>query len=81
MTKKFRTYSAAFKTEVVKKIADNNGNLNATARQLRIVIKMLSNWQNEAREEKLKGNTQYDHELMSALGEIKQHKRQLKIAE
>ena len=71
MTKKFRTYSAAF----------NNGNLNATARQLRIVIKMLSNWQNEAREEKLKGNTQYDHELMSALGEIKQHKRQLKIAE
>lgn len=36
MTKKFRTYSAAFKTEVVKKIADNNGNLNATARQLRI---------------------------------------------
>ncbi len=38
MTKKFRTYSAAFKAEAVKKIADNNSNLHATARQLRIVI-------------------------------------------
>lgn len=81
MTKKFRTYSVAFKAEAVKKIADNNGNLNASARQLRIVIQTLSNWQNKAREEKLKGPTQYDPELMSALGEIKQPKRQLKIAE
>lgn len=31
MTKKIRTYIAAFKAEAVKKIADNNGNVSATA--------------------------------------------------
>ena len=43
MTKKIRTYSAAFKAEVVKKIADNNGNIAATAKQLGIVMHTLSN--------------------------------------
>ena len=34
MAKKIRTYSTAFKAEAVKKIADNNGNVSATAKQL-----------------------------------------------
>lgn len=44
MAKKIRTYSPEFKSEVVEKIADNNGNLSATARQLGIAMQTLSNW-------------------------------------
>ena len=77
MTKKIRTYSAAFKAEAVKKIADNNGNISATAKQLGIAMQTLSNWHNRANEGKLVGTEQYDPELMVALQEIKQ----LKVAE
>ena len=31
MNKKIRTYSTELKTEAVKKIAENNGNVSATA--------------------------------------------------
>jgi len=55
MTKKMQSYSAEFKAEAVKKIADNNGSLSATARQLGIAMQMLPNWQNKANEGKLKG--------------------------
>ncbi|AMN67516.1 transposase [Psychrobacter sp. P11G5] len=81
MTKKIRTYSTEFKAEAVKKIADNNGNLSATARQLGIAMQTLSNWQNKVNEGKLKGTEQYDPQLATALEEIKQLKRQLKVAE
>jgi transposase len=40
MTKKIRTYSTEFKVEAVKSIADNNGNISATAKQLGIAIQM-----------------------------------------
>ena len=81
MTKKIRTYSTEFKAEAVKKIADNNGNISATAKQLGIAMQTLSNWQNKANQGKLVGTKQYDPELMSALEEVKRLKRQLKIAE
>ncbi|BBI67829.1 hypothetical protein PKHYL_20200 [Psychrobacter sp. KH172YL61] len=81
MTKKVRTYSDEFKAEAVKKIADNNGNVSATAKQLGIAMQTLSNWQNKANQGKLIGTEQYDPDLMSALQEIKQLKRQLKVAE
>lgn|SRR5699024_1491145 len=81
MTKKIRTYSAAFKAEAVKKIADNNGNVSATAKQLGIAMQTLSNWQNKADKGKLLGTEQFDPELMAALQEIKQLKLQLKVAE
>lgn len=32
MTKKMRTHSTEFKAEAVKKIADNHGNISATAK-------------------------------------------------
>lgn len=48
MTKKIRTYSTEFKTEAVKKIAENNGNISATAEQRGIVMQTLSNWKNKA---------------------------------
>ena len=81
MTKKIRTYSAAFKAEAVKKISDNNGNISATAKQLGIAMQTLSNWNNKANQGKLAGTAQYDPDLMTALQEIKQLKRQLKVAE
>ena len=81
MTKKIRTYSAEFKAEAVKKIADNDGNISATAKQLGIAMQTLSNWHNKANQGKLVGTEQYDPELMSALEEVKRLKRQLKIAE
>lgn len=48
MTKKIRTYSTEFKAEAVKKIADNDGNISATAKQLGIAMQTLSNWHNKA---------------------------------
>ena len=81
MTKKLRTYSNEFKAEAVKKIADNNGNISATAKQLGIAMQTLSNWHNKANQGKLVGTKQYDPELMSALEEVKRLKRQLKVAE
>ena len=81
MTKKIRTYSAAFKAEAAKKTADNNGNVSATTKQLGIAMQTLSNWQNKANQGKLLGTEQYDPELMAAIQEIKQLKRQLKVAE
>ena len=81
MNKKIRTYSAAFKAEAVKKIADNNGNVSATAKQLGIAMQTLSNWQNKANEGKLIGTKQYDPELIAIIEENKRLKRDLKVAQ
>ena len=81
MIKKSRTYSDEFKAEAVKKIAENNGNISATAKQLGIAMQTLSNWHNKASQGKLKGTEQYDPDLMNALEEVKRLKRQLKVAE
>ena len=80
MTKKIKTYSAEFKAEAVKKIADNNGNISATAKQLGITRQTLSNWHNKANQGKLKGTEQYDPELIAVLEENKRLKRQIKVA-
>jgi transposase len=81
MTKKIRTYSTEFKSEAVKKISDNNGNISATAKQLGIAMQTLSNWHHKANQGKLIGTEQYDPDLMTALEENKRLKRQLKIVE
>ena len=81
MAKKVRTYSDEFKAEAVKKIAENNGNISATAKQLDIAMQTLSNWQNKANQGKLKGSEQYDPQLMAVMEENKRLKRQLKVAE
>ena len=62
MTKKQQSYSKEFKAEAVKKIADNNVNLNATARQLGIAMQTLSNRQNKSNQGKLVGTEQYAYE-------------------
>ena len=81
MVKKIRTYSTEFKAESVKKIADNNGNISATAKQLGIAMQTLSNWHSKANQGKLEGTEQYDPELIAVLEENKRLKRQLKVAE
>ena len=81
MTKKLRTYSNEFKAEAVKKIADNNGNISATAKQLGIAMQTLSNWNNKANQGKLVGTEQYDPQLIAVLEDNKRLKRQLKVAE
>ena len=81
MTKEIRTYSAAFRAEAVKKIADDNGNISATAKQLSIAMQTLSKWQNKADKGKLIGTKQYDAELMAILEENKRHKRDLEITQ
>ncbi len=81
MVKKIRTYSTEFKAEAVKKISDNNGNISATAKQLGIAMRTLSNWYNKANQGKLKGTEQYDPELIAVLEENKRLRRQLKIVE
>ena len=55
--------------------------MSATARQLGIAMQTLSNCRNKANEGKLKESEQYDPQLATALEEIKQLKRQLKVAE
>ena len=81
MTKKTRTYSTEFKAEAVKKIADNNGTMSATAKQLGIAMQTLSNWSDKANQGKLVGTDQYDPELIAVIEENKRLKRQLKVAE
>jgi transposase len=44
-------------------------------------MQTLSNWQNKANQGKLLGTEQYTPELIAAIQEIKQLKRQLKVAE
>ena len=80
MTKKMHSYSTEFKAKAVKKIADNNGNLRATAQQLGITMQALSNWQSKANEGKLVGTEQYDSKLMAVIEENKRFKRDLKVA-
>ncbi len=55
MTKKVRIYSGEFKAEAVNKIADNNGDISATAKQLGIAMQALSNWHKKANQGKLDG--------------------------
>ncbi len=81
MTKKVRIYSDEFKSEAVKKITDNNGNISATAKQLGIAMQTLSNWHNKANQGKLVGTEQYDPQLIAVLEKNKRLKRQLKVAE
>ena len=81
MTKKVRTYSDEFKAEAVKKIADNNGNISATAKQLGIAMQTLTNWHNKANKGKLIGTKEYDPELMAILEKNKRLKRDLKVAQ
>ena len=55
MPKKIRTYKTEFKAKAVKKIADHNGHISATANQLGISMQVLSNWHHKANRGKILG--------------------------
>ncbi len=81
MTKKIRTYSDEFKAEAVNKIADNNGNISVTAKQIGTTMQALSNWQNKANQGKLEGTEYFDPQLMAVMEENRRLKRHLTVAE
>ena len=81
MSKKTTEYSDTFKAEAIAKIKENNGNVTQTARELGIPMNTLANWQRKANGGQLKGADSHNPELMAALDEIKDLKKQLKIAQ
>ena len=81
MTRKRVEYSDTFKAEAIAKIKENQNNISQTAKELGIPMNTLVNWQRKANGGQLKGTDSYNPELMAALDEIKDLKKQLKIAQ
>ena len=68
---KQKIYTIEFKTEAIKAIEENNGNVSGTARQLGISMQTLSNWYNKAKFGTLVGTQQYPPNLEALLEENK----------
>ena len=81
MSKKRTQYSESFKAEAVAKIKENDGNVTQTAQELGIPMNTLANWHKKAESGVLAGTQNYNSELIAALDEIKDLKKQLKIAQ
>ena len=78
MSKKRAEYSENFKSEAVVKIRENNGNISQRTRHTHEHACQLHRLANGGQ---LKGTDSYNPELMAALDEIKELKKQLKIAQ
>lgn len=65
MSKKQIIYTAEFKTEAIKVIESNKGNVSETARKLSIFMKTLSNWYNKGKAGTLAGTQQYSPDLVA----------------
>ena len=81
MTKKRTEYSESFKAEAIAKIIENKNNISQTAKELGIPMNTLANWHRKAENGVLAGTQSYNPELIAALDEIKDLKKQLKIAQ
>lgn len=82
MTKKRTEYSESFKAEAIAKVKENNGNISQTAKELGIpTMNTLANWHRKAEIGVLAGTQNYSPELIAALDEIKDLKKQLKNAQ
>ncbi|HJH09291.1 MAG TPA: IS3 family transposase [Psychrobacter pasteurii] len=81
MSKKRVGYSDTFKAEAIAKVKENNGNLSQTAKELGIPMNTLANWHRKAERGVLAGTQNYNSELIAALDEIKDLKKQLRIAQ
>ena len=80
MTKKRVEYSESFKAEAITKVKENDDNVSLTAKELGIPMNTLVNWQRKADIGVLTGTQNYNPELIATLDEIKDLKKQLKIA-
>lgn len=65
-----RRFKQQNKTEAIKAIEENKGNVSETARQLGISMQTLSNWQNKAKAGTLVYTKQYSPDLVALLEEI-----------
>ena len=81
MSNRRTEYSETFKAEAIAKVKENKGNISQTAKELGIAMQTLANWQRKANGGTLAGTQNYNPELMAALDEIKELKKQLKIAQ
>ncbi|MFD1132918.1 IS3-like element ISPssp1 family transposase [Psychrobacter sanguinis] len=81
MSKKRVEYSDTFKAEASAKVKENNGNISQTAKELGIPMNTLANWHRKAERGVLAGTQNYNSELIAALDEIKDLKKQLRIAQ
>ena len=81
MTRKRVEYSDTFKAEAIAKIKENQNNISQTAKEIGIPMNTLANWQRKANGGQLKDTDNYNPELMAALDEIRDLKKQLKIAQ
>ncbi len=81
MSKKRVEYSDTFKAEAIAKVKENNGNISQTAKELGMPMTTLANWHRKAESGVLAGTQSYNPELIAALDEIKDLKKQLKIAQ
>ncbi len=81
MTRKRVEYSDTFKAEAIAKIKENQNNISQTAKELGIPMNTLANWHRKAESGVLAGTQNYNPELIAALDEIKDLKKQLKIAQ
>ena len=81
MTKKRTEYSESFKAEAIAKLKENQDNISQTAKEIGIPINTLANWHRKAESGVLAGTQNYNPELIAALDEIKDLKKQLRIAQ
>ena len=80
MSKKRTEYNDTFKAEAVTKIKENDGNISQTAKELGMPMQTLANWQRKANGGTLAGTDTYSPDLIALQTEIKDLKKQLKIA-
>ena len=64
MTMKREKYTSEFRAEAVKKVAENNGNISLTSRELGLPMQTLFNWCTKANKGQLVGTEQYDPEII-----------------
>ena len=74
-------YTAEFKTEAVKLVADNGNNISQTARNLGISMQTLNTWVHKHRQEILKGSSGHSTEVATLQEKIRQLKKALKTTE
>ncbi len=74
MSQKHKTYTVELKSEAIKALEANQGNVSETVRELGISMQTLSHWNNKAKAGTLAGTKQYSPDLNALLEENKQLK-------
>ena len=75
MSQKHKTYTVELKSEAIKALEANQGNVSETVRELGISMQTLSHWNNKAKAGTLAGTKQYSPDLIALLEEYKQLKQ------